>query len=103
MPEDGNSAITDGTRADTALPIFVFTLEAQTLGTGTSCDNDCVSSLGLLIFLTLTPVSERTGREIEACDGFGDDSCAKPDGLVAEFVHELGAEDASRETGEVLD
>jgi len=103
VPEDGDRAVTDGTCADATLPIGIFTLESHTLRTGTSSDDDGVSRLGFLVFLTLAPVSERTSGKIDTGNGFGDDRCAESEGLFAELVHEFGAEDTSREAREILD
>lgn len=102
VPKDGNGTVTNGACTDATLPIVVFALETQALRTGTGSDDDRIGRLGLLVFLTLTPVSERTGRKIETGDGFGDNRGTKPDGLGAELVHEFWTEDASRETGEIF-
>jgi len=102
VPEDGDRTVADSTCADTTLPIGIFALETHTLRTGTSGNDDRVSGLGLLVFLTLAPVPERTSRKVDTGNGFGDDRCAEPEGLCAELVHEFGAEDTSREAREVL-
>ena len=103
VPEDGDRTVADSTCADATLPIGIFTLETHTLRAGTSGNDDGVRSLGLLVFLTLAPVSERTSRKVDTGNSLSDDRCAEPEGLCAELVHEFGAEDSSREAREVLD
>ena len=56
-----------------------------------------------MVFLALAPVSERASGEIEFGNRFCEDRCTEPDGLCAEFVHEFRTEDASWESGEILD
>jgi len=102
VPEDGDRTVTNGTCADATLPIGIFALETHTLRTGTGSDDDGVSSLRLLVFLTLTPVSEWTSRKVDTGNSLGDDRRAEPKGLCAKLVHEFRAEDPSRKTGEVL-
>ena len=64
-PEDGDSTITDGARANAALPVRLFTLQAKTLRARTSRDDERVSGLRLLILLELAPVAERAGGEVD--------------------------------------
>ena len=59
---------------------------------------DRFRSLAFLIMLT--PISEGTSRKVDTRDGSSDDRRAEPEGLCAEFVHEFGAEDTSREARE---
>ena len=49
------------------------------------------------------PDAERRSREIDPVDVGGDELGAEALGLLAELHHELGAEDAVGEAGEVLD
>jgi hypothetical protein len=53
--------------------------------------------------LHFAPVPERTGGEVQFGDRFGDDGRAELEGLGAEVVHQLGAEDSGGEAGEVFD
>ena len=103
VPENGDRTVADSTCADATLPICIFALESHTFRTGPSSDDNGVSRLGLLVFLTLAPVPERTSRKVDTGNCFGDDRCAEPEGLCAELVHEFGAENPSREAREVLD
>jgi len=103
VPEDGNRTVTDGACTDAALPIDIFALETQALRTGTSSDDYGVGSFSLLVFLTLTPVSERTSGKVDTRNGFGDDGRAEPKRLCAELVHKFRTEDSARETRKVLD
>lgn len=64
-PEDRNGTITDGARANAALPVRLLALQAKTLRARTSCDDERVSSLRLLILLELAPVAERAGGEVD--------------------------------------
>lgn len=103
VPENGDGAIADRARTDTALPIGVLALETETLRAGTSRDDQCVCGLGLLVLLELAPVAERTSGQIDLGDGFGDDLRAESQRLSTELVHQLRAKDARGETGEVFD
>ena len=94
VAEDGDSTIADGAGRDTALPVGLLALEAETLRRRTGRDDERVRGLGLLVLLELAPVAERTRGEVDLGDGLGDDLRAEAERLRAELVHELRAEDA---------
>ena len=103
VPEDRNRTVANGTCADATLPIGIFALETHTLRTCTGCDDDGVGRLSLLVFLALTPVTERTCRKVDTGNSLGDNRRAEPDRLRTELIHKFGAKDPPWEAGEVLD
>ena len=73
VPEDGDSAVADCTCTDAALPICSFAFETEPLRTRSCSNDDCVSGLWFLVFLTLSPVPERACSKIDFGHGLGDD------------------------------
>lgn len=102
IPEDGNSTIAHSTRTDTALPVGRLALQSEAFCAGASGDDDGISSLGLLALLGLAPVSEWARREVDLCDGLGNNARAEAERLFAELVHEFRTHNATREAGEVF-
>ena len=94
VAENRDGTIADGTRRDTALPVGLLALEAETLRRRTGRDDERVRGLGLLVLLELAPVAERARGEVDLRDGLGDDLRAEAERLRAELVHQLGPEDA---------
>lgn len=104
VPENRNGTITDRTGRDPTLPIRPLSRQVHPLGTGTGRHDDRISRLERLgiVLLALTPVPERTRREVKLGYGLGDDRRAESFGLGAELVHHFRAADAVGETGEVF-
>ena len=103
MPEDRNGTIADSTSADSTLPISFLALQAEAFGTGAGSQNDGVRGLRLFTFLSLAPIPERTSREVNLRHRLGDNLGAESYRLFTEFVHQLWAQNACRESGKVFD
>ena len=103
VPEDRRGAIADGARGDAAVPVAIGAIagagEGEALGNGAGGDDDGFGLDGAGIGEN----PKRTGGEIDLGDGLGVDLGAEAEGLAPAAVHELAAEDAVGEAGEVLD
>ena len=73
IPEDWYSTIAHRAGTDPTLPVGILALEAETLRTGTRSNDQGIRGLGLLIFLELAPVTERTCGQIDLGNSLGDD------------------------------
>lgn len=106
VTEDWHGTVTDGTGADSVLPVLGLTGQVKTTGIGTSGDDDGIGSAGGLIVRTIVPLRpqlERPLREIHSRDSLSDNLSSEPDGLLAHVLHQLCTTDTIREAGEVLD
>jgi len=104
VPKDGHCTVTYGTGRDAALPISLLAGQIQSFGRSTGGDDDGIGRLEIgVLFFPLSPVLERSLREVDLGDRLGDDGRPESLGLGAELVHHLTSIDTVGETGEIVD
>ncbi|KAH3671846.1 hypothetical protein OGAPHI_000032 [Ogataea philodendri] len=103
VSENWNSTVTNGTGRDTLLPVSLFSWQVESLGRGTSGDDDGIGGDWLGVLVELCPELERLGREVHLGNGFGDDFGSESLGLRSHLLHQCGTIDTLWETREVFD
>lgn len=104
VPEDRNSAVAYGTRADAVVPILLLAGDIHPLRASTGSENDGVSGFVRVrfVFFAFTPVFEWARGSVQLRDGLGNDGRPESLGLFAELLHHIGTHDSLREPGKVF-